>query len=80
MLSDTSPEAEKVQIELLREAGVAGRIARMRSLTRMAAKLSRRAIARANPRFSSREVDLMWVELHYGKELAAGYRKDLSQR
>lgn len=80
MLTDTHPEAEKVQIELLRQAGVAGRFASMRSMTTMAINLSRRAIAEANPQFSPQEVDLMWVELHYGKELARGLRNYLNQR
>ncbi len=80
MFSDTSPEAERVQIELLRRATAAEKIAQMRSMTAMAVKLSRRAIARANPKLSSREVDLKWVELHYGKELGRDLRNYLSDR
>ncbi|HUT11926.1 MAG TPA: hypothetical protein VMY42_15605 [Thermoguttaceae bacterium] len=80
MLSDTHPEAEKVQIELIRQMSVGRRMAIMQSMTAMAIKLSRRAIARANPELSPREVDLKWVELHYGKELAGGFREWLSQR
>ena len=34
--------------------------------------LSRRAIQRANPSLCEREVDLAFVEYHYGKELAEG--------
>jgi hypothetical protein len=74
MLSDTTPEAEKVQIELVRKASVADRFARMCSLTATAISLSRRAIARANPHLSPQEVDLKFVELHYGKELATRLR------
>ncbi len=74
MLSDTSPEAQRVQIELLRQATAAEKIAQMRSMTAMAVKLSRRAIARANPTRSSQEVDLKWVELHYGKQLGRDFR------
>ncbi len=80
MLSDTSPEAERVQIELLRQATAAEKIAQMRSMTAMAVKLSRRAIARANPKLSSQEVDLKWVELHYGKKLARDLRNYLNDR
>ena len=80
MLSDTHPEAEKVQIELIRQASVAERIARMRSLTATATRSSRQAIAEANPRFSPQEVDLMWVELHYGKELASELRDYLAHK
>ena len=80
MLTDTHPDAERVQIELIRKASVAERIRRMRSLTTVATKLSRRAIAEANPDVSRQEVDLMWVELHYGKELAEGLRKYRNER
>ena len=80
MFSDTSPEAERVQIELLRRATTAEKIDQMRSMTAMAVKLSRRAIARANPKLSSKEVDLKWVELHYGKELGRDLRNYLRDR
>ena len=45
MLSDTSPEAEKVQIELIRRMSVADRIAQVRSMTTLVIELSRRANA-----------------------------------
>ncbi len=77
MLSDTHPEAEKVQIELLRRMTVAQRLERMRSLTTMTVNLSRRAIARAHPELTAGEVNLMWVELHYGKALADELREYL---
>jgi hypothetical protein len=74
MLSDTHPDAEKIQIELIRKASVAQRISMMRSLTSMLANLSRRGIAEANPKLDSREVDLRWVEISYGKPLAEELR------
>jgi hypothetical protein len=77
MLSDTSPDAEAVLIKLIRQADVAERMARMRSLTALATRLSRRAIAETRPELSPREVDLMWVELHYGRRLAAELRRYL---
>ena len=80
MLSDTHPEAEKVQIELTRAMTAAQKMTLMRSLTATAIRLSRRAIARANPEFSPREVDLKWVELNYGKQLALELREYLEQR
>jgi len=79
MLSDTHPDAERVQIELIRKASIAERIAAMRSLTRMVTQLSRQAIADANPQAGPREVDLIWVELHYGPELARKVREYLEQ-
>lgn len=80
MLSDTSPEAEKVQIELIRRMSVPERIAQVRSLTTLVINLSRRAIAEAHPELGPREVVLKWVELNYGKELAAGFREHLNRR
>jgi hypothetical protein len=79
MLSDTHPDAEKVQIELIRRASIADRIAVMRSMTRMATRLSRQAIAEANPQASPEEVKLMWAELHYGPELIAKVRESLGR-
>ena len=71
---DTAPQAERVQIELIRESGVSERISRVRSLSQTVMFLSRRAIQRANPSLSEREVDLAFVELHYGKDLAERLR------
>jgi hypothetical protein len=71
---DTTPQAEKVQIELIRKSSVSRRISRVRSLSQTVIFLSRRAIQRANPSFSEREVDLAFVEHHYGKDLAERLR------
>ena len=78
--SDTHPDAEKVQIDLLRRASTAERFALACSLTATAVSLSRRAIARANPDLGPQEVDLKFVELHYGKELASRVRRYLEDR
>jgi hypothetical protein len=71
---DTAPEAEKVQIELIRAASVAKRISLARSLSATAMFLSRRAIQRANPSLSEREVELAFVANHYGQDLAERLR------
>ncbi len=73
-LSDTPPEAERVQLELLRSASVAQRAALTRSLSATAIQLSKRAIARANPDLSAWDLDLLFVEYHYGAELAERMR------
>ena len=67
---DTSSQAEKVQIELIRESSVSRRISKVRSLSQTARYLSRRAIQRTNPFLSEREVDLAFVANHYGENLA----------
>jgi hypothetical protein len=80
MLSDTHPEAEKVQIELLRRMSVAQRLGRMREWTHVLVHLSRQGLASANPGLDNRELDLLWVEQQYGRDLAAELRKYLEER
>lgn len=75
MYSDTNPKAEKVQIELIRKASVAERISLVRSLTQTTVQLARRAIKRANPNLSDREIDILFVEIHYGTQLADRLRE-----
>jgi hypothetical protein len=75
MHSDTHPDAEAVQLELLRHASVAQRACMMRGLTRMAVASSRRAIAKARPGLSQQELDLVFVELNYGQDLADRVRQ-----
>ena len=77
---DTHPKAEEVQIHLIRQASVAQRIARMRSLTSSLMRLSKRAIRRANPGASQDELDVLFVKYHYGEELAFRFQAYLQQR
>jgi hypothetical protein len=79
MLSDTSPEAEKVQIELLRRATTSQRLGLAPSLTSWAIEASKRTIVRANPNFSAREVNLNSIEGHYGRELAENVRQYMDE-
>lgn len=67
---DTDPEAERVQIELLRAASPAQRAALARSLTSTVIWLARRAIAQQHPGASEEEIGIRFVALHYGQELA----------
>ncbi len=80
MLSDTHPDAEKVQIELSRRATGAQKIAQLRSLTSLVIGLSRRAIARENPHLNHHDVDMLWVELNYGQDLAQRLSKYVNKR
>ncbi len=79
-LSDTDPKAAEVQLELLRKAGPAKRFALMCSLSDMARGLARRAIERVHPGISPRDRDLLFLELHHGKELADKVRAYLEAR
>ena len=79
MLTDTHPDAERVQLELIRQASVAKRVSLMRSLTSLVIQLSRQGIAQANPGMDEQEVALRWAELHYGKTLAGKVREYLQR-
>lgn len=78
--ADTDPEAERVQADLFRAVSVAGRIRRALGLSTTVIGAARRGIARANPGASPRELGLRFVELHYGRDVAAGMRADLQRR
>ena len=77
---DTTVEAEKVQIDLIRKASICKRISVARSLSQTVMYLARRAIRRANPSMSEREVDLAFVENHYGKKLAERLRQYMESK
>ncbi len=79
-LTDTDPEAERVQLQLFRRASPAKRLALALSLSRTAIALSRRGLARGMPAATDEEIGLRFVELHYGRELAEGLREDLARR
>jgi hypothetical protein len=78
--ADTDPEAEMVQIALLRQAPLARRASLALSLSRSVISLSRNAIRRSIPEATDEEVGVRFVELHYGPDLAAGLRRHLAAR
>ncbi len=69
-LDDTSPGIKEIQISLIRKAGAAERTMRMRSLSGTVVNLSRRAISRTHPGYNQQEIDLIFVSLHYGEDIA----------
>jgi hypothetical protein len=78
--ADTAPDAERVQVALLRAAPVARRLHIAMALSATILGVARRALARAQPHATSQELDLRFVELHYGADAAAGLRADLDRR
>ena len=76
----TDDRAAQKQIELLRAADPARRLARARSLTASVIGLSRQAIRNRHPGASEREVMLRFVEVHYGKYLADEVHRYLVKR
>ncbi len=79
-LSDTAEEIERIQVAMIRRLSVAERISRSRSLSQTAMQLARRAIRRANPNLTERELELRFVSLHYGEHLASSLRDYLSNQ
>jgi hypothetical protein len=77
---DTAPQAEKVQIGLIRKSSISKRVSRVLSLSQTTMYLSRRAIQRANPLLSEREVDLAFVANHYGESLAERLRSYMEHK
>ncbi|HXT58346.1 MAG TPA: hypothetical protein VN699_06920 [Pirellulales bacterium] len=72
---DTSREAEQIQRELLREKSPAERLMLAARLSDEVSQASKRAIARVHPEFTPRQVEHMFIELHYGRELADAVRQ-----
>ena len=79
-LTDTSLEAEAVQVALFRRASAAKRIGLLRSLSRTATGLSRRAIAASCAGGGEPEASLAFISLNYGAEVAEALREHLHGR
>jgi hypothetical protein len=67
---DTSPEAERVLIDLIRKASVAKRFKSVQSLTTFAATLNLRNIKQQHPDASKEEVGSLFVADHHTRALA----------
>jgi hypothetical protein len=74
-MNDTHPDAERVQIALLRQMSMdrRGQIGSM--LTNQGRWRTRHAIARAHPSLSPLERELFLIELAYGRDLAQRVRE-----
>lgn len=78
--SDTHPEVERLQIELLHKAGMTRRLQLGLELSGEALEIAQRAIRRAHPDVSELEAKLIFVEVTYGKDLADRVRAHLAKR
>ena len=77
---DTSPEAERVQIELIRKAPLTKRIALMEAWSQFLVEANKQSIRQKHQDASEEEIGLIFVEIHYGKKLADGLRIALVRR
>ncbi len=78
MLDDTRPHIAAAQIALLRRAGLTRRVQLAAELTDFAIEGARSALRRRHPTASQREIGLLFVEQHYGSELASRVRAALA--
>lgn len=78
--SDTTPEAERVQLDLLRAASPARRGEIALSLSRTVLALARGCLERQDPSAPPGEIDLRFVEALYGRPLADAVRAHLAGR
>lgn len=67
---DTHPKTEKVLISLLRNKSLAKKLSIIFSMSQTAIQLSKRAIAKSNPSLNDAQINLLFINYHYGKELA----------
>jgi hypothetical protein len=73
--TDTSPEAEAIQLDLLRQMTPEQRILKMCSLSQSVKKMAFDAIRRQHPEYSAEDVRLAFIELNFGKSLADDVRR-----
>lgn len=79
-MDDTHPKARRVQIELLRQLGPQQRLEKAIEFTDTVLRRAKTGIARVRPELSERERSLLFVEVHYGRELANRLRDYLARR
>jgi hypothetical protein len=77
---DTDADAHAVQVALLRGFSTTRRAQVALSLTSTVVGAARRALMQAYPDATKEEIDVLFVETHYGRELADGLRDDLARR
>ena len=70
LISDTDSKVEDVLINIIKQKSITERLQQMEYLSSLVMNLSKRAIARNNIGKNKLALDLLFVELHYGKELS----------
>src|SRR6266516_5632140 len=77
---DTRPEAERVQIELMRKMSPAKKFGLVRSMTQTMIQASRKNNRRLHHNANEEELTLIFIELWCGKELANRVSVDRERR
>lgn len=71
---DTSTEADTVLTQLIQNQDPSERLAGAVSASNRVAQQCKDALLRSNPGISAQEVNLRFIELNYGRELADNVR------
>lgn len=67
---DTYPDTERVLISLIRKQSISKKLSQVLSLSQTTIQLSKRAIIRANKDLDADQINLLFINYHYGKDLA----------
>ena len=76
---DTNPKIERLIISLSKKKSTAKKFSQIRSITQTTMQLSKRAISRVNKNFDEYQINLLFINLHYGKDLAERVKKYLDK-
>ena len=68
-LSDTTPEARRVQMQILREMGFEGRLKATFALNRMTRELAKGGIRERHPDYTDEQVELALHRIMWGDDL-----------
>lgn len=79
-VTSSSDAVVRKQVELLRNASLARRIALTRSLSATVISLARRAIRQRRPEMTERETLYEFLAIHYGEVLAGRVREFVDRR
>jgi hypothetical protein len=77
---DTHPKIEKVLISLIQNKSIANKINQIVSLSQTTIELSKRAILRNNNELNENQINLLFINYHYGKDIAKRVEKYLNQK
>ncbi len=76
---DTNIKTEKILISLLQNQSRVEKFSRVRSLSETTINLSKRAIKRVNKNLNEEQINSLFIEYNYGKELAEKVKKHLEK-
>lgn len=74
---DTHPETEHVLLSLIRQATISKKMWQVRSLSKTVIRLSYRALSRKYKDLNEQELDIKYISIHFGQEIADRLKKYL---